>query len=101
MPLPKLPEVNCSRGAPMGRCETHNIDPEAPAKFCLQAMHLVDGDYDRGGAYWGCWTREHGGMWHAYACHDDEEVEMFIRAKTREQAKEQIRERYPNARFFK
>lgn len=102
MPLPKLAPVNCSRGAPMGRCNTFDLDPETNDRFCLQAMRMVDGDYDSGGAYWGGWSREHGGMWHAYCCNGHgEEAELFIRAKTREQAKEQVREHYPNARFFR
>lgn len=61
--------VNCSRGAPMGRHGDTASSYDGARK--LYARHCGgDGYYDRGGAYWGhskviaVWTR--GGDWCAY-----------------------------------
>lgn len=44
--------VNCAFGAPMGRPNT--IPAKHPSERIFdRAVHFIDGDYDRGGAYWG------------------------------------------------
>jgi hypothetical protein len=46
-----LSPVDCSRGAPMGR-SNRGEKPEGRRIFCRK-ISLRDGDYDKGGAYWG------------------------------------------------
>jgi hypothetical protein len=46
-----LSPVDCTRGAPMGR-SNHGEKPEGKRKVCRK-IDLHDGDYDKGGAYWG------------------------------------------------
>lgn len=94
----KLPDVSSARGAPMGR--RNNItEPDSPVKFRLERMQLVDGDYDNGGAYWGGYPSDP--MWTAWGMGENEEQEMFIRAKTREDAKGLVKEIFINARFWR
>jgi len=86
--------VNSSRGAPMGRC--CNFLPDfVGVKVHLQQVPMVDGDYDKGGAYWG------GGSPLFCAWGDNEklgeQVFTFVRASTREAAKLLI----PGARFYR
>lgn len=104
MSMPPLTEVDCSRGAPMGRMGQRG-DPNSPYKVHLQKMRMVDGDYDQGGAYWGSGSWDTGWMYQAYSTFEDEygqdEIEMFIRARGREDAKAKVLEEYPNATFFR
>ena len=48
----RLTEVDCSRGAPMGRHELVG-DCSESGQLTLQYLPLFDGGYDEGGAYWG------------------------------------------------
>ena len=72
-------EVNVSSpyGAPMGR----RSDP-IEGKVHLQRVPFVDGDYDKGGAYWGG-GRDTPPLWCAW----NEEGAAYQRAKSREDAK--------------
>lgn len=102
MPMPALTDVNCSRGAPMGRANSHSTDKLYAGKFYLRQLPMVDYDYDQGGAYWGCGNPEIGWMYRAYSdTFQDEVVELFVRARNREAAKAAVREDYPNAMFFR
>lgn len=84
----------------MGR---HNILPgnsSQPCRLHLIRLRWQDGDYDAGGAYWG------GGVigdhiWWAKGDCGDIEVQVFVRAKKREQAKNLIRATLPNAKFYR
>lgn len=91
-----LSEVTSARGAPMGRRSTI-VDPDTDSKFYLQQMQMVDGDYDAGGAYWGGGNYTIGWMYRAVSG----ENEIFIRAKNRGDAKNQVRVDFPNARFYR
>jgi hypothetical protein len=67
---------------------------------------MEDGCYDNGGAYWGAGNFQIGWMYHAYdenAFPEDRDThgEVFIRAKSREEAKEMILEDFPDARFYR
>jgi hypothetical protein len=103
MPITPLPDVSSSRGAPMGRRDSHNRShEELPLKFFLVHLPFIDGDYDKGGAYWGgadkqMYRAESDGLQPGEECVQ----EMFIRAHTRFQAKEEVLKRYPNAIFYK
>lgn len=56
--------VSTPSGAPMGRQSW--IDP-SDQFLHLEPMPMVNGDYDPGGAYWGCGTRGCGDMWCAFS----------------------------------
>lgn len=96
----KLPAVNCSRGAPMGRIGradwTDGRAPDYPRKFWLRRVALNAGGYDNGGAYWG-----HGApLYYAETVSTEGEAIGFIRAADRAAAKLDVLSRFPNARFF-
>jgi hypothetical protein len=79
---------NCNRGAPMGRSSyiSENIaDQNTPLH--LQKLIFVDGDYDKGGAYWGGGYNL-GSMYCAFI--PNMETMIFVRAKSRDSAKEQV-----------
>lgn len=87
----KLSEVNGSRGAPMGRRDTHADDCHAPIKLIVHHLPFVDGDYDAGGAYWGAGEP----LWRALE--PEGEVEFFFRAKDRWDALNYVKGEYPFA----
>lgn len=95
MPMPPLPPVNCAYGAPMGRHGRTAPNNDEPRRFYLQRLPLDAGGYDPGGAYWGF-----GDPLYRYS-DTSGEVEGYLRARTREAAKAQIREAYYTATFFK
>lgn len=94
----KLPKVDCSRGAPMGRADWNDGAPrDLPRKFYLRRIRLDSGGYDNGGAYWG-----HGApLWYAETESVDGEAIMYFRAPDRDAAKVAVLRRYPGARFFR
>ena len=107
MKMPALPEVGSSRGAPMGRFSEHAEDTQYPGKFNVASLPMVDGAYDKGGAYWGVGSHQHGFMYRAFCLEYDEInerdflVDWFFRARDREHAKQLVIERYPNAKFYR
>lgn len=101
MNYPILPNACSPRGAAMGRCNEIN-EPDSHIKFHLYRMPMSPcGAYDSGGAYWGCGGPTHGWMYHAYGEGPDHNNEMFIRARSRNHAKELVREEFENARFYR
>lgn len=84
------------RGAAMGRHTYHNAPPDFAGKLVLRKMRL-NGDYDVNGTYWG-YTRGEDIYWYADA---DGQIDACVRATSREDAKKQVREHYPNAKFFR
>jgi len=89
----KMPQVNDLRGAPMGRRSYHG-PRDTVGLFRLQRVYLNAGGYDNGGAYWGI-----GAPLYWYS--DDGNLVGYLRARDRSDAKRQILETYPNARFFR
>lgn len=87
----------------MGRRNRCEMLPEEVGKVFLQQVPFVDGDYDKGGAYWG---NNGVPLWRAYCEMEITEGEIdvfdqFFRARSREQAKELLREDYPNITFYR
>ncbi len=82
------------RGAAMGRPSKHADDAEAPIKLVLRLIRLDSGGYDANGTYWG------GGIIYWYA-DGDGKVDATLNARNRTDAKEKVRELYPNARFYR
>jgi len=91
-----LKNASSRYGADMGRPD-HISEPDAPIKFHLRYMPFVDGDYDKGGAYWGCGEP----IFHAWGDGQEEEQEMFIRASDRFHARLEVRKQFTNARFYR
>ena len=90
---PGIDDVSSKYGAPMGR--RNFVDPDEDQKIYLRHLKCVDGDYDSGGAYWGS-------AWNLYhACTSNKSTEIFVRASSRADAKRQVRELVPTARFFR
>jgi hypothetical protein len=95
---PKLPNAVSARGASMGRPSV--IEEELDSiKFRLYKMPM-SGDYDSGGAYWGM-GRNSEPMWHAFGDGAEFKNELFVRAKSREDAKTQVCIVFPHATFFR
>lgn len=90
-----LSNASSSRGAQMGRPSNYPHNPNSPVRLSLERLRLVDGDYDTGGAYWG------GGGEPMYRAVGEGGVELFVRAKSRQQAKAAINARIPGARFYR
>lgn len=86
-----LTNVSSKFGAPMGR---RAIEDDTAAKVRLFRVTFIDGDYDMGGAYWG------GGGGPLYAAIGDG-FQAFRRAKSREEAKKKLLEKYPDLRFYR
>lgn len=81
-------------GASMGR----RSDPPQPApglRFYLRREYLDGGGYDSGGSYWGT------GRPLYYACSEDSDLEFFFRASDRQEAREEVQDRFPGAKFFR
>ncbi len=93
-----ITDVNCSRGAPMGRVSDLPSDGP-PIRLHLRYVPFVDGCYDQGGAYWGAPANLY------VAWGDDPDsgfvVEFYTRAYNREHAKEIVRKHRPNATFYR
>ena len=88
---------SCSRGAPLG--DTNFRDSEAP--LYLQRVRLIDGDYGKDGTYWGASPTGH--VWCACNGEDYEfapamGTRIYVRAKTREEAKAEVLRLYPDAK---
>ena len=73
--MKQFKDVNCSRGAPMGRPHAHNLDV-TPKSVRLFKVRLDSGGYDDGGAYWG-----HGQT--LWCARDSQGGEQFVRANSR------------------
>lgn len=102
MKLPALPKATSQYGAEMGRSDTPYEDNEAGLVFHLVRLALQDGDYDKGGAYWGFVSGTQ--MYRAAATladdtDDNAEIvaEMFFRSTSPDAAWKMVTAKYPNA----
>ena len=100
----QMPKVSTKYGAPMGRIGQRG-DHLAPYKFRLFRVRLDSGGYDDGGAYWG-----HGEplycaiappVWDSHIKEECEGATVYLRAKSRDEAKAAILEDYPDCRFWR
>ena len=107
-------DVNCSRGAPMGRVSgvwtsiggrRQFVDyyNDLPFKLQLQKVPMVDGAYDQGGAYWGAPNNLYAAFALVWLPKVERELEIrwFIRANSRDEAKAKTLEIFPNASFYR
>lgn len=82
-----FPKLNCFYGAPMGRRSTRH-DFEGVTRF---AVSKPQGEYDAGGAYWGCgytnstWVSG-GPVWAVWEYGKGSEGVAYVRARSRTEA---------------
>jgi hypothetical protein len=89
----------------MGRPNRLPSDILAPIKLRMERLKWVDGDYDAGGSYWGggsgdfiycAWCVPHNKI----SGNPSPLVQVFVRAKSRKDAKALVRDSIPFATFF-
>jgi hypothetical protein len=91
-----LPNVSSRYGAPMGRASLIPSKEVAETmRVSLRRVRINGGGYDDGGAYWG-----HGQPLY-WAGDDDGIIDIWFRARDRDDAKAQVRARCPNAMFYR
>jgi hypothetical protein len=93
-------DVSSRFGAPMGRGACH-ASPDYAGLVRIERVRMVDGDYDRGGAYWGGGGLPLFVVWSVDVDDDNAAIEYFERAPNRESMKAAVRKRYPNVRFYR
>lgn len=86
-------------GAQMGR-RNETGDGISPVRLHLEHVRMYDGDYDKGGAYWG------GGigplpLWVAYGEDPQAQIQIFVRAPNRAEAKAEVIKARANAVFYR
>jgi hypothetical protein len=86
----------------MGRADILPNDRELYVKLRLERLKWVDGDYDQGGAYWG----NSGGTniycaWFRLPAFEKNQVEVFVRASNRQDAKYLVQRLLPYATFYR
>lgn len=94
-------------GSVNGAPEYLPLNCVAPIKLRMVKVRMVDHDYAPNGAYFGAVEGEP--LYHVesvleYVVRGLEEpraVRIFVRAKTRQDAKSKVRERLPNASFYR
>lgn len=91
-----LPLAASSYGAQMGRPNELPQNVLAPIKLRMSRLQLVDADYDRWGAYWGAGKKDVYCAWNR-----EERVKVFVRGMSRTEAKQNVQEILPNAKFFR
>lgn len=74
-------DVDCSRGAPMGRREDGYLETNIQRYVRLFRVNLDSGGYDEGGAYWGNARGES-----LYCAIDGDGNRQFVRASSRTRA---------------
>ena len=87
------------RGAPLGDTNFHMAD----SPLYLQRVRFIDHDYAPDGTYWGGTDTP---LWCAFNGDDDEYAaghgtRIYVRAKTRDEAKAAVQRDYPTATFRK
>lgn len=81
-----FPDVNASRGAPMGRTGDNPANLQDVKR--LHARHQGGGGgYDKGGSYWGLPSN----VWGVWAKIDGEVCCVYVRAKSRQDAINTVR----------
>lgn len=107
MTAPFKLKLDCSRGAPMGRCEGLYVEggyfrgttclssDHAPVKMHLARVPINSGGYDAGGAYWGLGDP----LYCAWS--EDPDLIVYVRAHSRKKAKSEVLEDHPFATFYR
>lgn len=98
-------------GSQMGRPNILPASADRVIKLRLTRLPFVDGCYDRWGAYWGapatvwCAWNETAGDWFSNwdnnVMKTPHRPEIFVRADSRDEAKQKVRQLLPLARFYR
>jgi len=96
-----LSNASSKYGAQMGRPNRLPADRAMSYKLNLIRLRWVDGDYDQGGAYWGGPVNDSPVTFIYWAYEPGYDIEVFVRAASREDAKKRVRYWLPNARFYR
>lgn len=84
-------------GSMLGRRECIPHDAESIVRVRLRKVRMsADGCYDQGGAYWGQGTP----LYCAWGDSGTEQAEIWVRAKSRTEAKAHVLNSFPNAKFY-
>ena len=84
------------RGAALGRPSLHAEEAEdVTEKLYLRRVHIDSGGYDCNGTYFGLGAPLY------WCASQDGSIDYMLRADDREHAKQQVREKYPHARFWR
>lgn len=81
-------------GSQMGRRNQLPENRNEPVKLRMERLRFVGGDYDTAGAYFG-------GPANVHCAWNSDGVRVFVRANSRDQAKNKVREQLPNAKFYR
>ena len=104
MPTPNINQIlrkdmrHSTRGAPLGDGNRY----DGSIRLHLQRVRLVDGDYGPDGTYWGAssplWCAFNGDNAMHAAGHG---TRIYVRALTRDGAKQAVLQHYVNSRFYR
>jgi len=107
----ELPMCSCKYGAPMGRESLVQGSYRPGIRMHMVRLRFVDGAYDAGGAYWGCgnpiyWavSDRDEGEFRFVGCYGDaftDRIQIFVRAKSREDAARQVVDCLPGCRVLR
>jgi hypothetical protein len=97
--IPKLAEMNCKYGAPMGMRNSIPSDIETASKLHLRRLEWVDGDYIKNGAYFGGGQGDY--IYRATGETEKEQIEVFVRAWNHLGAQLKVKELIPHAKFYR
>jgi hypothetical protein len=98
-----LPSRSCKFGAPMGQSNQLPENVSAPIKLQMEKLKWIDNDYICDGTYFGGGNGDNIYCAYAYVYSPidlDFAVKIFVRAENRNEAKEEVRNLVPNARFY-
>jgi hypothetical protein len=101
-----LPNASSKFGASMGRRSHLPSHAQLHCKLKLERVPMIEGGaYDRWGAYWGI-SPVGASLYIAHGLTDaengeGEEVQLFLRATSRDKAKAEVLTKLPNARFYR
>jgi hypothetical protein len=95
-----ITECSSKYGAPMGRRSDLAGDGE-PIKLHLRYVPFVDGCYDQGGAYWGSPANLYVAWGYEDQGDGEYRYEYYIRANSRNDAKDVVKEHRHNATFYR
>jgi hypothetical protein len=95
----KLSNVGCKYGSPFGRLNSIPDDINTAGKLYLEKLKWVNGCYTPDGTYWGGGNSDY--IYRASGESETEQIEIFVRGITRQQAKNRVKEKFPQAKFFR
>jgi hypothetical protein len=98
--MKKRLSIACNQyGASLGRRNSIPDDINTASKLYLEKLRWVGRDYDEGGCYWGNTGKDD--VYMATGESETEVIEIFVRASDRDGAKQQVREVFKEAKFFR